>query len=216
MTFNFQTQNIPVVTLGKRKYLVIFLHGYGSNGRDMADFTTVFHHALADAVFICPNAPHPMMYGGYQWFPLSDLSKRELDNGAKMSAPWLNDFIDAALKHYDIAPENLILGGFSQGAMMSLYTGLRRKISPLAILAFSGALTSEEDLAGEITVKPPVLICHGADDDVVFCDYAHRAEKMLLSLNVPVQKHIFNGYAHTIPPKAIGTTIDFLQDKIKS
>ena len=98
MTFNFQTQNIPVVTLGKRKYLVIFLHGYGSNGQDMSDFTTVFHHALADAVFICPNAPHPMMYGGHQWFPLSDLSKRELDNGAKMSAPWLNDFIDAAEK----------------------------------------------------------------------------------------------------------------------
>ena len=56
--------------------------------------------------------------------------------------------------------------GFSQGAMMVLYAGLRRMTAPRAILAYSGALIAPEQLASRSN-SAPVLLVHGLGDDVV-------------------------------------------------
>ena len=215
MNIDFDNPSFPIRKVGNgSKYLVIFMHGYGSDGRDMYGLSNIFDPVLDDAIWLCPNAPSRTPIGGYQWFGLTDISQRELDTGAEQAGPWVQEFIAAALKHYNIQPENLIIGGFSQGAMMSFYTALRLETAPAAVLAFSGALTSENKLKDEIKSKPPIFICHGGDDPVVFSSYAERADKVLRDLDVPVETHIYPDYPHTIPPEGINAALSFLKETL--
>lgn len=215
MTIDFNNPTFPIRKVGNgSEYLVIFMHGYGSDGKDMYGLSNAFDRILNDAIWLCPNAPSKTPMGGYQWFPLSDISQRELDNGAEQAGPWVLDFIAQALKHYNIAPENLIIGGFSQGAMMSFYTALRLETAPAAVLAFSGALTSEDKLKDEIKSRPPVFISHGEADPVVYASYANRADKALRDVNVPVETHIYPDYPHTIPPEGISDAFEFLKENL--
>ena len=212
MQIDFDNAIFPIRKVGNgKKYLVIFMHGYGSDGRDMAGLSELFDTVLNDAIWLCPNAPDRTPIGGFQWFDLSDISQRELDTGAEKAGPWVIEFISQALEYYNIPPENLIIGGFSQGAMMSFYTALRLETAPTAVLAFSGALTSENSLDSELKSRPPVFICHGEADPIVFSSYAERADKKLRSLNVPVETHIYPDYLHTIPPEGMKAALHFLK-----
>ena len=69
--------------------------------------------------------------------------------------------------------------GFSQGAMISLFTGLRRVAAPRAILGFSGALIAPETLAAELTNRAPVLLVHGEADEAVPVSRSRDAEATL-------------------------------------
>ena len=124
---------------GKPEKLVILCHGYGSNGEDLIGLVPHLKRVLPNAVFVSPNAPeqvpgYPM---GYQWFPLSTLSREERLVGTLKAAPTLHNFIDQELKKYGLEEKDLILVGFSQGTMMSLHVGLRRLSDIGGIVGFS-------------------------------------------------------------------------------
>ena len=63
------------------------------------------------------------------------------------AAPALDRFLDAELARYRLAPDRLVLVGFSQGTMMALHVGLRRAAAPAGIVAYSGLLAGPEHLA---------------------------------------------------------------------
>ena len=88
--------------------------------------------------------------------------------------------------------------GFSQGAMLALFAGLRRPVAPAAILAFSGGLIAPEKLAAEMTGTPPVLLVHGLEDDVVAAGWSQDTAGVLKGLGVPVQTQFTAGLGHSI------------------
>ncbi len=198
------------------EYLMIFLHGYGSDGNDLIGLSSVFSQIIPDTVFLSPNAPQPTGFGGYQWFPLSDLSNRELETGTVSVAPYVHDFINQALEFYAIKPENLILAGFSQGAMIALHVGIERKIAPLGVFAYSGALTAVTGIEKRIASKPPIFLCHGGDDAVVLPHYTTKAADVLTALGFDVDAHIIDGFQHTIPQQGLVASLNFLDTHIKS
>lgn len=200
---------------GQAKYLMILFHGYGSDGQDLITLSQIFDSIIPQTIYLSPNAPSKTGFGGYQWFPLSDLSNRELETGTIQIAPYVHDFIDQALKFYNIKPENLILGGFSQGAMIALHVGIERGVAPKAVLAYSGALTAVNGIEKRIKSNPPIFLCHGANDDVVLPEYTEKANEILIKLGFNVQKTIIDGYPHTIPPEGLVATIEFLNTYIK-
>jgi phospholipase/carboxylesterase len=200
---------------GKAKYLMIFLHGYGSDGNDLIGLSNVFDKTIPQTIYLSPNAPNPTGFGGYQWFPISSLSNRELETGTLSIAPYVHHFIDEALAFYDISPENLILAGFSQGAMIAMHIGIERKIVPTAVFAYSGALTAIEGIEKRIQSRPPIFLCHGANDDVVLPQYTIKAAEVLTALGVTVEKHIIAHYPHTIPPEGLVASVKFLNTHIK-
>ena len=64
----------PPFSGGAPSSLVIFLHGYGSNGEDLISLAPYWERALPETAFVSPNAPFACEIGfEYQWFPLSDL-----------------------------------------------------------------------------------------------------------------------------------------------
>ena len=192
--------------------LVIFLHGYGSNGNDLISLTESIYKQLPNTAFVSPNAPFPCngSPSAYQWFPLNTLSYEEKLQGTQMAAPHLNAFIDAQKQKYGIKDKDIALFGFSQGTMMSLYIAPRRAQALGAVIGFSGALTAIEQLPTETTSKPPILLVHGSQDDVVPHSHLAEAEQALSQNGFTVTTHTSQGVAHGIAPDDIDLARDFL------
>ncbi len=197
---------------GKAKQLVLILHGWGADGHNLIDIAELFARNLPDAHFIAPNAPDICEVNpyGYQWFSLMDRTPASMLAGARKAAETLNGFIDEKLAALSLDNKDLALVGFSQGTMLSLHAGLRRK-DIAAIAGFSGALVAPEALPQEIQSRPPVCLIHGRMDDVVPFTALGMAEEGLRANGVPVETHARPGLGHSIDMEGIAIAGRFLK-----
>ncbi|MBI1386510.1 MAG: hypothetical protein GC150_16505 [Rhizobiales bacterium] len=198
---------------GPPRHLVVLLHGYGANGDDLIALAPPLAEALPDTVFVAPDAPERLpfeVFGGRQWFALSDLSPREIAAGSAAATPPLEAFLSAELARWSLPPGALALVGFSQGTIMALHAGLRRTVAPAAIVGFSGALAAPDRLAGEIRARPPVLLVHGALDDVIPAAASGLAARVLEGLGVAVETRIRPSLGHGIDPEGLELARAFL------
>ena len=177
--------------------LVIFTHGYGSNGDDLIGLAPYWRDALPNTAFVAPNAPQPVpgAPGGFQWWPIGGADRAA---GARGAAPVLDAFIDAELARHGLTEDRLALVGFSQGTMMALQVGPRRTRQLAGIIGFSGALIDEAGLAAEIKTKPPVLLVHGDADPMVPVAAFHNAKAALENLGFDLTTHVSRGLGHSI------------------
>lgn len=203
---------------GTAKQLVVFLHGYGADGNDLISLGREWQSLLPDAAFSSPNAPepvpgHPM---GRQWFGLTFRDPDERWRGVQKARPILDEFLDAELVRNHLPPSALALVGFSQGTMMALHTGLRRP-ALAAIVGYSGVLvtpTNQEtaaSAAGEISAKPPVLLVHGDQDEVIPSQALLMSAQGLGGMGLAVEWHLSQGIGHGIDADGLRLGGDFLQ-----
>lgn len=199
---------------GPARQLVVILHGYGADGADLIDLGRTWQEHLPDAAFAVPNAPEPLpfeAFGGRQWFALTERSPNEYGVGAAAAQPALDRFLNAELFNVGLDHRSLALAGFSQGAMMAFQTGLRRKVPPAALLAYSGVLPNASELK-TIQPVPPVLIVHGEEDDVVPSYHLEAARLALTQAGVTVDAHCLPGLGHSIDERGMALGGRFLKD----
>ena len=186
------------------RQLVILCHGLGADAFDLIDLAHSWQHACPDAIFASVHAPFAHDSGsGRQWWSVADRTPAVMAAGARTAASYLNGFIDAELSRLELPGDAYAIMGFSQGAMVTLFTALRRKLAPRAILAFSGALIAPETLSGELANRAPVLLVHGEADDAVPVSRSHDAQAALLAAGVPVEAHYLPGLGHGIDDTGI-------------
>jgi phospholipase/carboxylesterase len=202
---------------GQAKRLVVFLHGYGADGNDLIDIGRAWQGLLPDTAFVSPHAPRPCGQApmGREWFPLTFRNPDERWIGVNAAAPALNQFLDAELARRKLPPSALALVGFSQGTMMALHTGLRRSQPPAAIVGYSGIFVLPERavpdaIAGEIQSKPPVLLVHGDQDELIPVQALLLGAQGLAALEVPVEWHISPGIGHGIDQEGLRHGGEFL------
>lgn len=197
---------------GPPKQLVVLCHGVGADGHDLIDLAPGWAPALPQALFAAPDAPerYDMAPMGRQWFSIADRTPARLATGVAAASTALDRFIDAELARLALSGDAYALMGFSQGAMTALYTGLRRKAAPRALLAFSGALLAPERLA-EATARPPILLVHGEDDPTVPVERSRAAEHALRNAGFAVETLYVPGLEHGIDPTGIAFGALFLQ-----
>ena len=202
---------------GTARQLVIFLHGYGADGNDLIEIGRAWQPLLPEAAFVSPHAPEPCGQApvGRQWFALTFRDPNERWVGVNKAAPVLERFIDAELARHRLPPQALALVGFSQGTMMALHVGLRRAAAPAAIVGYSGLLVvppqgKPEVLAAEIKSRPPVLLVHGDQDDLIPAEALFQAAQQLAELGVPVEWHLSPGVGHGIDPEGLRHGGEFL------
>jgi len=189
---------------GAAKQLVIFLHGYGADGNDLIEIGRQWRGFLPDADFVSPHAPErcTMSGGGRQWFPLTMRDPDERWRGVVAARPTLDAFIDAELAKRGLDERALALVGFSQGTMMALHTGLRRKIAPRAILGYSGVLVAGPEAPGEelpATGTPPaILLVHGELDPLIPVEALFLSTNALAEIGLSAQWHLSPGLEHSI------------------
>jgi len=195
---------------GQVKRLVVFLHGYGADGNDLIDIGRAWEPMLPDTAFASPHAPEPCGQApvGRQWFPLTFRDPDERWRGVNRAAPVLNQFLDAELERRKLPPSALALVGFSQGTMMSLHVGLRRATALAAIVGYSGLFVlpnnaTPDAVAGEIKSKPPVLLIHGDQDELIPPQALFHATDSLAKLEVPTEWHMSQGIGHGIDQEGL-------------
>ena len=212
--FSLQGPIIQPRSGGKPASAIIFCHGYGSNGADLISMAPPLAKVLPETIFLSPNAhqPCPASTVGYQWFALTTLSHEERERGTHDAAPRLDHFIDEVLAEFGLDESRLALVGFSQGAMMALHVGLRRKRKLAGIVGFSGALTAPEKLIEEIKSRPPVLLAHGDRDEVIPFPAMSEAVGALEAAGLTVTKNLSRGVAHGIGPDGFQLATAFLRE----
>jgi phospholipase/carboxylesterase len=197
---------------GKARQLVVLLHGYGADGNDLIALAEHWQALLPEAGFLAPHAPAPCGMGGagFEWFPLSRMDPHEMNRGAQGAAPGLERFLETELARRDLSGDRLALVGFSQGTMMALEVGLRRKTPPAAIVGFSGLVAGPERLTDLSRAAVPVLLTHGDADQVIPAPALFMTAAVLGAAGLPVQWHLAPGLGHGIDPTGLALAGTFL------
>jgi len=204
---------------GKVRRIVVFVHGYGADGRDLLGLADPLAPHLPDTLFLAPDAPEPCSGNGFgfQWFPIPWLdgsSPAAAEAGLVRAADDLNGFLDARLEEAGLGPEALALIGFSQGAMISLHVAPRRSAPVAGVVAISGRLLAPERLRADTVVRPPVLLIHGDADPVVpFADMA-LAGDALTGAGFETYAHVMQGTGHGIAPDGLQVALSFLAERL--
>lgn len=201
---------------GHPRSLVIFVHGYGANGADLLDIGQMLAPHLPDTAFVAPDAPEriPGAPFGYQWFPIPRFdgsTEAQAREGLLRAAADLNAFADQRLAYEGLGPEALAFVGFSQGAMMSLHVAPRRAVAPAAVVAISGRLIAPELLPTEMQSRPPVLVMHGDQDEVVPFGEMADAANALVAAGIETYGHVMQGMGHGISQDGLGSMLGFLK-----
>lgn len=201
---------VPPANGGRPARLVIFAHGYGSNGQDLIGLAPYWARLLADAAFVAPNAPEPMpgYPGGHQWFAISRVDPAAMAAGVQKAAASLDKFIDAEMKRYALPASAVALVGFSQGTMMALHVGLQRPEPIGAVIGFSGVYTG----AAKPKTRPPVLLVHGDQDETIPVDALFTSATGLADAGVPSLWRMSLGAGHTIAEDGLALGGRFLAD----
>ena len=201
---------------GKAKQMVIFLHGYGANGDDLLSIGEEWARELPDAVFIAPNAPDvceasPM---GYQWFSIREIDGKafERDKLVEKVAPVLNAYIDEQLQKWGVPESQLAVVGFSQGAMMAMYTMPRRKTACAGVIGYSGILLDGAGLKASGIVKMPVLAIHGDVDTIVPPKYLAIVQNDFSAAGFDVETIMRPGLGHGIDQFGLIRGVEFIKE----
>lgn len=191
-TIQNQTGDAPTAT-------VIVLHGLGADGNDFVPFVQELDLAAVGPVrYVFPHAPTmPVtINGGYvmrAWYDIlgADMARREDEAGLRRSMAEITALIDAE-RASGIAANRIVLAGFSQGAAMTLLTGLRYPERLAGLVGMSGYLP----LAGRLTAERsaanddvPVFLAHGRGDPVVPYAAGVATRDALRSMGYPVEWH---------------------------
>lgn len=202
---------------GTAKQLVVFLHGYGADGNDLISLGREWQALLPDAAFVSPHAPEPVpgYPSGRQWFGLTFRDPDERWRGVMKARPILDEFLDAELAKHNLGGSALALVGFSQGTMMALHTGLRRP-ALAGIVGYSGVLVTPSNEAAakaaeEITARPPVLLVHGDQDEMIPAQALFMSAQGLGAMEVPTEWHLSQGIGHGIDADGLRLGGAFLQ-----
>lgn len=204
---------------GRTDSVVIFLHGYGADGADLIGLADPLAPHMPDTVFIAPDAPERCRNSpfGFQWFPIPWLDGSPPEAAAasqETSAILLDSFIDRVLDEEAVAPDRMLLFGFSQGTMMSLHVAPRRAIPVAGIVGFSGRLLAPERLETEAISKPPVFLAHGDADEMVPFSSMAEAGRALTAAGFEVYAHVMKGTGHGIAPDGLSVALAFMRDKL--
>ncbi len=187
---------------------VIWLHGLGADGHD---FEPIVPELRLDPGlnlrFVFPHAPMmPVTINqGFvmrAWYDIrsADIGNEPDEKGIKASAKLLNELIESELDA-GIAPERLILAGFSQGGVIALQAGLRHAKRLGGIIALStyiaqpGSLEAEKS---EANADIPILLAHGSADPVIPVTLAHDTHRLLQQLDYDVEWHEYKGMPHGV------------------
>jgi phospholipase/carboxylesterase len=156
---------------------VIWMHGLGADAHDFEPLVPMLDLGPQLAVrYVFPNAPvRPVTLNfGMRmraWYDIRGLDERarEDEAGIRASAAAIEALVAVEVAR-GIAPGRIVLAGFSQGAALALYTGLRHADRLAGIVALSGYLPLAGTLAAEASAAnraAPIFMAHGDYDAVV-------------------------------------------------
>lgn len=154
-------------------------HGRGTSEHDL--------HPLLDAldpqrrlVGATSRGPLSLPPGGAHWYVVREIGYPDpgtFTASYELASRWLDELAEET----GVPPERTVIGGFSQGAVMSWALGLGRgRPRPAGIVALSGFMPTVEGFELDLSPPlPPVAIGHGTFDPVISVDWSRQAKQVL-------------------------------------
>ncbi|XP_017291844.1 acyl-protein thioesterase 2 [Kryptolebias marmoratus] len=203
----------------KETAAMIFLHGLGDTGHGWAE--TLAAIKLPHVKFICPHAPKiPVTLNMKSmmpaWFDLMGLSPEspEDESGIKKAADNIKALIEHEAKN-GIPPNRIILGGFSQGGALSLYTALTCQHQLAGVVALSCWLPLHKSFPSVSSGNKnlPILQCHGEIDYMIPVQFGSMTAEKLKSIVNPqmLTFKTFPGVPHSSSPQEMAVVKEFLE-----
>ncbi len=200
--------------------VIIVLHGLGTNSDDLVPFCEQLK--LPDCRFVLPDAPlHLTGYpeGAYAWYDFQDHDRMEIENSRDYLFKVMDRFSDdpnlRPSPGSEKKPRPVILIGFSQGGVMSLEAGLNYKGKIAAIVSMSGYMPDPWATLtkAEAPLETPILLVHGAEDQVVPLEGSHHAAESLKQTGYNPVLKVFP-MDHTITLESLKEVSNFLKEII--
>ena len=175
---------------------IIWMHGLGADGHDFASLPPQLGVSPNLAIrYVFPHAPIipvtlNMGMRMRAWYDIVRLDARGQDEaGIRRSAASIGDLIAREIDR-GVPSSRIVLAGFSQGAAIGLFTGLRHAAPLGGILALSGYLPLHKSLpaeASEANHQVEILQAHGQHDDVVPCQLGRDSAALLRAAGYRVE-----------------------------
>jgi phospholipase/carboxylesterase len=193
MTYSLNTIVLEPLSKNKPKNAVILCHGYGGDGKDISILANYWRAHLPDTIFLCPDAPEKCGASptGFQWFDLMDQNPEQVVAKSLVAENKLNKLIDEVKRKNYLDAKQIIIGGFSQGCMIALQTGIKRKDKINSIIGYSGRIIDTDHLSKNINSRPNIILMHGDIDQVVTINSLLEAKDFFRKNNYEIETQIF-------------------------
>jgi phospholipase/carboxylesterase len=191
--------------------LVVLLHGHRSSGNDLIHLARQVQPMLPDVAFVAPHGPEAIG-SARRWFELTSADPAVIWRGVVGARPSLDRFLDVERDRLGITDDRIVLVGFSQGTVMALDVGLRRR-ALAGIVGYAGFLAGPDRLT-EITARPPVTLIHGDSDRIVPVGAMHATAAALKAAGVSVKTHVVPGLGHSINLQAMLAGLEAIQQAL--
>ena len=213
MTYTLNTIILEPLSKEKPKNAVILCHGYGGDGKDISILANYWRVHLPETIFFCPDAPQQCAASstGFQWFDLMDQSNEQILSKSLVAENKLNRFIDEVKEKNELLADKIIIVGFSQGCMLSLQTGIKRKDKVNSIIGYSGKIIDTDHLSKNLVSRPNIILMHGDKDQVVTIDGFLEAKNFFNKNEYPIETKIFENCEHRIPTEGSSLGLQFIK-----
>ncbi len=181
----------------------MLLHGRGADERDLEPLLDLLDPGRR-LVGLVPRGPLALPPGGAHWYVVREVGYPDPATFLPTFAG-ASEWLDRTLAEVDVPPERTVLGGFSQGAVMSYALALAaERPRPAGILAFSGFVPRVEgfELDLEARVGLPVSIAHGIFDPIIGIEWGRDARDRLGAADLAVT-YREDPVAHQISPSGL-------------
>lgn len=192
--------------LKPKEPVVIFLHGYGADERDLPELMSY----LPELAWLSPRATLDTQYDGYSWYSAVDLVHPTVEEASGATeALW--EFIDQQVPK----DSDLIVFGFSQGGLMATQL-LRTRPSRIKATVILSGFVASGDLSGDkdlLTAKPKVIYCRGAEDQMI-------PKTAISQLNLWLQTHTkaitksYPALGHSVDSRVMADVADYVQGQL--
>ena len=182
---------------------LVLMHGRGADEHDLEPLLDELDPERRLVGFL-PRGPLSLPPGGAHWYVVHEVGFPDPATFGPTFAA-LSTWVDAVTAKAGIPPERLVLGGFSQGAVMSHALGLDAgRPRPAAILAFSGFVPTVDGFAPDLASRAglPVSIAHGTFDPIIHVEFGRRARDLLTEGGLEVS-YVEEPIPHTIGPAGL-------------
>jgi phospholipase/carboxylesterase len=228
MTEKIGKLNCHMVTHGQKENCVVLFHGYGADSTDLISLAEMFSTGKK-VDYIFPNGPMGVAVGygmsGRAWFQI-DAARLEQAMRVGAVVDMSESIPKGAAAAYEMASEMLailrtrykkiIIGGFSQGAMLATDICLRDTNKPNGLILMSGTLVMKNEWSKMLSSAKsvPFFQSHGKNDAILGYVFAEKLNSFLTDGGMSGDFVAFSG-GHEIPPKVIASIAQFINRQMK-
>jgi len=206
-----QTPETVEVTTGENPQgSVIWLHGLGADGHDFEPIVPELRlPSNLSLRFIFPHAPvQPVTINGgmamRSWYDIVSFdSEGRADRAGVLESSALLEGLIAREIERDIAPNQIVIAGFSQGGAVAIHTALQTEHPIAGLMALSTYMALPDDAASAVSRKDlPIFMAHGSFDPVLRMEWGRSSADRLIEAGYAVDWHEYP-MAHAVCPQEI-------------